>query len=77
MLWLKRSHIMHNQNIMNRVLKGFTTFGGIGLFFFFFCSFCPFSRESQEQIEICWLQRLEDGSKDPAPGLEFRNPAGN
>lgn len=66
--------VMHNQNIMCRVLKGFSRFGDCGLFS---CSFCPFACESQGQIEICWLQHLEDASKDPAPGSEFPNPAGN
>lgn len=55
-------------------LKGFSGFGGLRFFFF---SSCPFSCESQGQIEICWLQCLEDGSKDPGPGSEFPDPAGN
>lgn len=57
------SPVMDNQNVVCRVLRGLTRFGrqrfGVVVFF----HFVLFSCESQGQIEICWLQHLEDGSK--------------
>lgn len=53
--------VMDNQNIICRVLRGLSKFWGQRFGGFFFNFF--FSYESQEQIEICWLQHLKDGSK--------------